>query len=249
MNSDEGETRGGGGECEADTLVRSFAAAGKPASGQECPLHVAFRGFDEHADVQRRQRNLPHWQQPGTCYFITFRLGDALPQHLLEQWRNERAIWLRWNPEPWTQKQRDEYHAQFTERQDEWLDAAHGECHLRRAGVRELVRVSVMKFDGIRYDVDAFVLMPNHVHLLWHMREGFDLAKELKGLKGATARACNVLLGRTGTFWMDESYDRIVRDAEELGAFREYIARNPVSAGLKPHEFALEIFNRLETKP
>jgi REP element-mobilizing transposase RayT len=196
--------------------------------------------------VDRHRRNLPHWQQPGACYFVTFRLGDALPQHLLDQWREERKVWLRWNPEPWSDQQRNDYHERFTEQQQEWLDAGSGACHLRRPEVRQWVRSSVMKFDAIRYDVDAFVLMPNHVHLLWQMRVNFDLTKELKALKGASARACNVLLGLEGTFWMEESYDRIVRDRDELAAFRRYIADNPTKARLNANEFTLEIYDRLE---
>lgn len=234
---------------DADTPVRFSNQAG--GGGQECPLHdgrVRFRGLDSRADISIRRRNLPHWQQPGACYFITFRLGDALPQHLLAQWREERAIWLGWNPVPWSDKQRDEYHERFTERQECWLDAGSGACHLRRAEVRALVQASVMRFDSVRYDVDAFVLMPNHVHLILQMRADFNLTKELKALKGASARACNQLLGLSGAFWMEESYDRIVRDAEELAAFRVYIADNPAKAGLKASEFTFELFTRLEVQ-
>lgn len=234
---------------DADTPVRFFNQAG--GGGKECPLHdrrVPFRSIDSRADISIRRRNLPHWQQPGACYFITFRLGDALPQHLLAQWCGERAIWLRWNPEPWSDKQRDEYHERFTECQECWLDAGSGACHLRRSEVRALVLASAMKFDSVRYDVDALVLMPNHVHLILQMRADFNLTKELKALKGASARACNQLLGLSEAFWMEESYDRIVRDAEELAAFRVYIADNPAKAGLKASEFTFELFTRLEVQ-
>lgn len=96
-----------------------------------------------------------------------------------------------------------------------------------------------------RYHVDAFVIMPNHVHLQWQLAEECELPKELKGLKGATARACNVELGCAGAFWMEESYDRIVRNTAELASFRNYIAENPAKAKLRDGEFHLEVRNKL----
>lgn len=206
---------------------------------------VPFRPFNSFGPVEIHERNLPHWEQPGACYFITFRLADSLPATLLGQWREERKIWLRLNPPPWTARQEAEYERRFTQRQEDWLDAGHGQCHLRNPDLRALLLQSILKFDGTRYDVDAFVIMPNHVHLLWQLRENVKLPAEMKGLKGASARACNLAVSRAGEFWMEESYDRIVRNAEELGAFRKYISENPAKAGLREGEFSFELRNRL----
>lgn len=206
---------------------------------------IAFRPFNQFAPVAVHEGNLPHWQQPGACYFVTFRLADSLPASVLGQWREERTIWHRLNPPPWNSRQRAEYEKRFIERENEWLDAGHGSCHLRDTRLRTLLQHSVLKFDGRRYHVDAFVIMPNHVHLLWQLAEDSELSKELKDLKGATARACNVELGQSGTFWMEESYDRIVRDADELASFRNYIAENPAKAKLRDGEFHLEVRNKL----
>jgi REP element-mobilizing transposase RayT len=201
---------------------------------------VRFRGFDERGDVRVSRHHLPHWTQGGMTYFVTFRLGDSVPAGLLRQWQNERDAWLRWHPEPWTREVEAEYRERFTERQDEWLDAGMGECHLRRADVRGEVEKCLLHFDDARYDMDAFVVMPNHVHALLMPREGFALFDLLKGMKGVSARNCNRRLGRTGEeFWMEDAYNRIVRDAEELWAFREYIERNPVKAKLRTNEYTL----------
>ena len=201
---------------------------------------MKFRPFNPFQEIDLSKRNLPHWQQEGACYFITFRLGDSLPQSLLDHWKRELDVWMSLHPKPWPEEVTAEHDELFTERRQQWLDAGYGECHLRRLNMRELVRTSLMKFDEVRYDMDAFVIMPNHVHLLWQICPGFDLSKELKGLKGASARACNLALGLNGTFWMDESYDRVVRDWDELSAFRQYITNNPVKAGLQSHEYTLE---------
>ena len=200
---------------------------------------MKFRPFNPLQEIDRSKRNLPHWQQEGACYFITFRLGDSLPQTLLDQWKQELDIWMSVHPKPWSVEIEAEYNERFPERREQWLDAGHGACYLRSSEMRDLVRTSLMKFDQARYDMDAFIMMPNHVHLLWQLRPGFDLSIELKGLKGASARACNVALNQGGTFWMDESYDRVVRDWEELSAFRHYIAENAAKAHLNHNEYTL----------
>jgi hypothetical protein len=126
--------------------------------------HVPFRGFDPRDEVAIARRRLPHWRQNGVAYFVTFRLADSLPQSLLEQWRDERAVWLRWHPPPWSPDEEREYEERFIDRIQEWLDAGLGACHLRRPDVRCRVERSLLHFDGKRYDIDAFVLMPNHLH-------------------------------------------------------------------------------------
>src|SRR5437016_10862824 len=101
-----------------------------------------------------------------------------------------------------------------------------GACHMRRSDVRSQVELCLLQFDGKRYDIDAFVLMPNHVHALIKPALGYDLSTLLQRIKGVSANHCNKLLGCKSTFWMDESYDHIVRDVKELAAFRNYIAGN-----------------------
>jgi REP element-mobilizing transposase RayT len=203
--------------------------------------HVPFRGFDPHGELAIDRRRLPHWRQIGVAYFITFRLADSVPQTLLRQWRDERTIWLRWHPPPWRADEQREYEERFIGRMQEWLDAGMGACYMRRSDVRAQVELCLLQFDGKRYDIDAFVLMPNHVHALIKPAHGYDLSRLLQGIKGVSANRCNKLLGCKSTFWMDESYDHIVRDVKELAAFRNYIAGNPTKAGLEPDEYSLQL--------
>jgi REP element-mobilizing transposase RayT len=100
-------------------------------------------------------------------------------------------------------------------------------------------------FDGKRYDIDAFVLMPNHVHAVIAPTHGYDPSMILRGIKDVSANECNKLLGRKSTFWMDESYDHTVRDANEQVSFRNYITANPEKACPKPDEYSLQIRNAL----
>lgn len=83
--------------------------------------------------------------------------------------------------------------------------------------------------------------MPNHVHAVIKPAPGYELSKLLQGIKGVSANYCNKLLGYRCAFWMDESHDHIVRDANELAAFRHYIAANPAKARLKPDEYSLHL--------
>ena len=129
----------------------------------------------------------------------------------------------------------------------EWLDAGMGACHMRRPEVRAEVEVCLLQFDGNRYDIDAFVLMPNHVHAVIKPTSGSDLSTVLQGIKGVNANRCNKLLRNKSTFWMDESYDHIVRGAKELRVFRNYIAQNPNKAGLRPEEYSLHLRDVLIT--
>ena len=112
---------------------------------------------------------------------------------------------------------------------------------MRRPDARAEVEGCLLQFDGNRYDIDAFVLMPNHVHGLIKPTTGCNLSTVLQGIKSVIANRCNKLLGHKSTFWMDESYDHIVRDTKELRAFRSYIAGNPAKAGLKPHKYSLQL--------
>lgn len=207
---------------------------------------VRFSGFNERGDVVVSRNHLPHWSQAGCTYFITFHLGDSLPATKLGDWRQQRAIWLELHPQPWSREVEAEYETRFAHRIDAWLDAGEGDCPLRRPEIRRDVERCLLRFDDQRHDLDAFVIMPNHVHALITPRRGVHLFELLKGIKGTSARICNALLGQTGaTFWMEDSYNRIVRDAEELQAFRRYIATNPEKANLASDEFTLALLNVL----
>ena len=121
---------------------------------------VPFHGFDPRNHVDTTRRRLPHWRQTEVTYFVTFRLADSVPQPLLHKWRDERAIWMRLHPPPWRSDEEREYKQRFTNRMQEWLDAGMGACQLRRRNVRAQVELCLLHFDGIRYDIDALVLMP-----------------------------------------------------------------------------------------
>lgn len=72
--------------------------------------------FDPHADIRFTENHLPHWQQERAVYFVTFRLADSLPKHLLAQWDEEREAWQKWRPPPCPPEVEREYHRRFSAR-------------------------------------------------------------------------------------------------------------------------------------
>ena len=194
---------------------------------------ATFIGFDEFAEVDIARRNLPHWQQAGKTYFVTFRLADSIPATKLSQLEDERRVWLNANPEPWTVEQRQAYYERFSAKIDEWLDAGSGSCVLKDERAAKVVADALIHFDGERYDLGAWVVMPNHVHVVVTPRDGHHIGDILHSWKSFTAHKINDLLGRTGRFWQHESYDHIVRNERALYKIQEYIDRNPEKAGIE----------------
>ena len=213
----------------------SPAESGKAADNALPQFHALHR----HGEIHKRRRNLPHWEQPNATYFLTFRLADAVPQSVLRQWKEEFAAWRKFHPEPWDAATKYEYQKRFQDDREHWLDQGQGACILRKSEVAAIVVKALRRFDGERYVVDAFVVMPNHVHVLVQPAKGQALADILHSWKSFSAKAINQLLGRSGPAWQEESYDRIVRDWNELARYRDYIVRNPANAKLRQDEFVL----------
>jgi len=122
---------------------------------------------------------------------------------------------------------------------DSLLDnAGTGPRFFCRPEIASIVVEAILRREQRHYELHAWVVMPNHVHLL--ITPLVEVSKVMQSLKRFTARECNRILGRTGQpFWQDESYDRLVRDDAEFSRIGRYIEMNPVRAGLvsAPEEF------------
>src|SRR5690606_19456972 len=94
---------------------------------------------------------------------------------------------------------------------ERYLDAGYGECWLRSHEVASVVREALLFHHGAKYELVAWVIMPNHVHLLLRPREGVHLPDILHSIKSYTAQKANRILGRSGAFWQRESFDRYIR--------------------------------------
>jgi len=208
--------------------------------GHSCPPFVKKKGlenphsfFNPDAEIDITRNRLPHWQQGEAWVFVTWRLGDSLPKAKLDQWKAEREAWLHHHPEPWDEKIEDEYHERFSRRIDEWLDQGAGSCVLRDADNAKIVEGALRYFDGQRYELASFVVMPNHVHVLFRPLEGHALPEIWKSWKGFTAREINKRMGKAGALWQDEYWDRLIRNERHFCKVSEYIRENPVKAKLE----------------
>jgi putative DNA methylase len=112
------------------------------------------------------------------------------------------------------------------------LDAGHGEGVLARPEAGAIVEGALLHFDGERYALHAWCIMPNHVHVLFTPAPAVALSAIVHAWKSFTAHAINRALGRTGRLWWEEYFDRAIRDADHFERALSYIEENPVKAGL-----------------
>ncbi|MCU0444572.1 MAG: transposase [Microscillaceae bacterium] len=195
-------------------------------------------------DVHYHRRNLPHYYPEGAKFFITFRLYDSIPQAIL----NELKADLEANIAEIIRQSPPEAQAQLIDKQrkkhflalDDYLDKVkNGPHYLQQAEVAQIVQEALHFRDGKLYDLLAYCVMSNHVHLvidtgvqLEKSQPYHNLDKIMDSLKGFTAYQANRQLGRKGHFWQAESYDRVIRTQEELENIIRYVLNNPVKAGI-----------------
>jgi REP element-mobilizing transposase RayT len=165
---------------------------------------------------------LPHFDAGAELpQFVTFRLADALPASIVSTWQDE----LLNRPE-------NEREAQLHRLIEAFLDGGFGACHLREPLIAELVESAILHFDGTRYTLHAWVVMPNHIHALFTPRSIWSVSKIISSWKSFTAKEANKLIGRTGQFWQEDYFDRYIRIEHHFERVIEYIDLNPVKAGL-----------------
>ena len=199
-----------------------------------------FQLFDPNSDFHIIEgANLPHWFQPQATYFITFRTEDSLPRDIVRQWYARRSAWLvqhgiSTSMPDWRDKlaelpetPRKNFHQTFSRQYMEYLDKGLGACVLKQPRLAKIVADNLLYFNGSRYHMGDFVIMPNHVHLLVCLLCDTDLLKQCRSWKKFTAGKINQVLGQTGRFWQEESFDHLVRSPEQFCAIQEYIRKNP----------------------
>ena len=171
--------------------------------------HSGFRGWHERG-------YLPHFDATRITQIVTFNLADSFPVERRREW--ERFLNL---PEPDLRRRQLE----------EWLDRGFGACWLRRNEIAEIVEAELLERHKNDYELRAWTIMPNHVHLVVDVWET-PLSQLIRTWKGRTAVKCNQVLQRRGSFWQQDYWDTFVRDARHLKVSIQYVERNPVKARL-----------------
>jgi REP element-mobilizing transposase RayT len=176
------------------------------------PIPAEISPSTEHAGWRKRGY-LPHYDATGAVQHIVFRLADALPAKLAA--RLERApVKDRWDAA------------------ERALDEGSGSRALVDDRIAALVTDSLNHFDGLRYRLLAWCVMPTHVHVLAEQAQGWPLGGVVHAWKSFTANRANMILGGTGRFWAPDYFDRSMRSDAQVEAAFAYIEHNPVAAGL-----------------
>jgi putative transposase len=203
------------------------------------------------------RRKLPHRHSPGGILFVTFRLYGAIPKVVLKEWRNtrdalERELAITRDPKSEIENARIQFYRSWFAKFERLLDSSKaGPLWLKDVEVAKIVYDSLVFRNGKEYELFAFCIMSNHVHVLFkpiltersltsvqaaHSTKLYSehppLGNIMQSLKGYTARKANLVLKRTGPFWDAESYDHQVRNDDEFYRIKRYILNNPVKAGL-----------------
>lgn len=191
---------------------------GEPST--HCRADRAATRTSQGSRASRPHRNwhsrgyLPHCDTPNLIQSITFRLDDALPRDAVERMDGEADS------------------RQKRKRIEDLLAAGRGQCWLARVEIAGAVESALLHFDGKRYRLLAWCVMPNHVHALIETCEGHPLSQVVHSWKSYTAKQINSLLERDGPVWHVDYFDRYIRDDLHLAAVIRYIEDNPVAAGL-----------------
>lgn len=198
-------------------------------------VHAPYDAFmcdflDGNEEIATHGHKLPHWQQGEVMQFVAFRLGDAMPAGKLAIWKEQRDIWMKHHPEPWDDNARKRYHRRFTDQLEIWLDQGAGSCLFRDPLNREILSAIFMHDQTNQAEQHAWVIMPNHVHLLFSPK--IPLPKIIQKWKGISARK----IGK-GSIWQRNYRDTLIRDASHFFNAVRYIRKNPKN--LPPGTFAL----------
>jgi len=201
---------------------------------------VFLRDMDRDEVRKRAGHNLPHWTAEGAVYHVRFRLYDSIPANLREQLLDEKEDLLavvKGKDRGLTTHEKRRLLRLYSDKVERLLDAGYGSCWLGQPPIADLVAGALRFFEGERYGLYAWCIMPNHVHALVRPFREIALPDVLHSWKSYTANKANELLGRGGKFWQREYFDHLMRDHDELPSTAEYVYFNPEKAGLRDWEW------------
>ena len=216
------ETSGSAGDPPAThsqnphlTTASPESAGDPPATHSQNPSvksPATFRGW-------YKRSHLPHGDHQSLVQAVTFRLGDSVPKEAHDRLERELLVLPK-----------DHREAERRLRIEALLDAGSGECLLERFECAQIVAKVLLHQRG--YHLAAWVIMPNHVHVLVRVEQ--PLERTVQAWKSISSKRLNCLLGRQGACWQSDYWDRYIRDEEHFRAVKKYIEENPVAAGLVP---------------
>ena len=238
--------------------------AGRPTGTADSPVTVNGDPDSTSADLAigvpgydprwHSRGYLPHFDSPRTLQHITYHLADSISQAAIQRLHSEIAFLPDQAGRSGERRSRHERggcsgerrsqersqcdsDAERRKRLEAWIDSGHGSCALRDPFAAGIVQASFLNFDAQRYRLLAWVVMPNHVHVLVEPINGWTVAKIVATWKKFTGRLINEHLTAERQkplhpLWHREYWDRFMRDERHFEQTRAYIHNNPVKAGL-----------------
>ncbi|MDO9578731.1 MAG: transposase [Candidatus Cloacimonadales bacterium] len=186
------------------------------------------------------KRNLPHYQPENGVFFITTCLANSLPPKKLKEIKEKKNDFEQMLKQV-SKSQKiivlQEFHNRYFKDFDDFLDSQRNNCWLSQADLRNIIIENLFYWNNLKYYLFAFCIMPNHVHIILKPKLKSSCSYEslsdiMFSMKSYTANECNKILDRNGSFWLHESYDHYIRNADEFDYYVDYVQQNPVKAGL-----------------
>jgi len=169
--------------------------------------------LEKHKPVAVSMRdNMPHWHQDGKVQFVTFRLGDSLPQTEIREIKREIDEFNRTHLKPWDEATAMEYQKNIIGRYENYLNSGYGSCLLRHRNARQFVEDAIEFHNHRSCRIIAYVIMPNHLHILLQLLPDQTLDKIVQSLKRYSSVRIQRLFGINGKIWMRRYFDRMIRD-------------------------------------
>ncbi len=183
---------------------------------------------------------LPHWTREVGIYAVTFRLDDSLPVTSINEYLKDKEIIQSKidllikdkggkNEEAQLKNLRKEQADLYNKTIESKLHQGHGKCLFYAEPLAKIVSDAIHFFDDDRFELLAWCVMPNHVHLVLKPINGHLLKEILHSIKSFTAKEINKATGKTGVVWKKEYYDHLIRDGEDLINQISYTLNNPSS--------------------
>jgi type I restriction enzyme R subunit len=206
--------------------------------------------FDPAGKTTGYRGRLPHLEQRGVCYFVTFMAKDAMPKAAKEAWQRRKRVWLYehgLSPDLTREEildalppeKRRSFDRMLSSAYQKALDGGSGECLLQKPDLRRHVVGALEYHSGRTCQLSDYVVMPNHVHLLLQPFPEHSLREILRSIRKYSAGNIHKDLGRHGSFWAREPFDHMVRSRRYFERYRRYIRANPKRARLREGMYTL----------
>ena len=188
------------------------------------------------------KRHLPHIQPAGGLFFVTYSLYGSIPKSKMNSIKNEyhniKADTALSDKDTNVLKNRSR--KIYLDKIDQILNHKDnmGPHWLKNPEIAKIVSDSLHYWNGIQLDLYAYCIMSNHVHVVFEMFDKKRVNNEkslneiLHSIKRYSANKANKILNRTGQFWMNESYDYLIKNEKEIVRIIEYTLDNPIKAGI-----------------